>query len=264
MADFTLRIDMDDHTVEHLAASGMSLFVFKAVEAAGSDGGRPLTWIKSGQFGQQMTVTWEKQFQAYASTDDIEVDHRVVASNPYPMNLGDTFTINSQHGTGEVRPGGHPGAVTIKNEVGNSRFTCGISQMGNGGFAPVCAFPIFYEMTDLIAPVETVLVMFASDGFDTGTVIIQAFASAFLVDFTDPAAQTVPERTVMYNIRTGWDAGEVPWARPVEEGADLVSLLIQPSATPSLAHVGANATAAAARAHVRSHRGGPAGGRSGG
>ena len=130
---------------------------------------------------------------------------------------------------------GEPVAITIYNNV-PSEFTCGISQKVDSGVSPLCAFPIYNGMTELFVPVEKVLLMFATTPVNTGTVIIQAYAPGMIVELTG-----VSEREVSYDLDTLWSWGGASWGTPVDNGEDLVPLLIEP--TDALVHLARAANA---------------------
>ena len=85
----------------------------------------------------------------------------------------------------------------------------------------MCAFPLFGGSRDVIAPIEKVLLMFATDAVDTGTVIEQAFTDGLMIDLT-----ASNQRAVGYVINKGWTPTDQSWAKPVASGTDLVAMLI--------------------------------------
>ncbi|HEX6038080.1 hypothetical protein [Longimicrobium sp.] len=182
-------------------------------------------WFRTDSFSQATQVNWRVDYQAYSSRSEIIPNGQIVASAAYPADLGNTFTIESPRGTGSVTQAGDARAITIHNNV-ETRFSCGISQKNDAGYAPICALPIFNGFDDVFVPVEKVLLMFATDEVNTGTVILKAYSPAVLVDLTG-----VTTRTVNYSIDKKWSWGGAPWAHAVAGGEDLVPLLIESSAT---------------------------------
>lgn len=225
MANYTLTINMDNATIDELMQQGRHLLAFKAVKAAQGAPARPLVWFRTDAYSLGTMTGWTQNYRVYDSLDELQPHAHIHISASQPADLGDIFTIVEAHGWGEVTHGGDAGAITIRSNV-TTRFTCGISQENDGGFAPVCAFPIHLGFTNSLTPVERVLVMFATDEVDTGTVIVQSISPGLLVDFADEN-----DRAVIYNINTGWDCGRASWCEPVELGADLTSLLIETSAS---------------------------------
>jgi hypothetical protein len=130
--------------------------------------------------------------------------------------------------TGDVTDGGTPSALSLNN-LSSTPYTCGISQMQGGKPNPLCAFPLNGNHMDVIAPIEKILLMFATQVNNTGTVVEQAYSQGILIDLT--SAQT---RAVNYDINAGWSTpgGSQGWATLVPANAQLIPLLID-SASPS-------------------------------
>ena len=94
----------------------------------------------------------------------------------------------------------------------------------------MCAFNLYGNSLDVIAPIEMVLFMFASDQINTGTVIEKAFSQGLLIDLTGAPNNT---RTVSFDINKGWEWGGERWATKVPPSSKLIPLLIQNSAALS-------------------------------
>jgi hypothetical protein len=143
------------------------------------------------------------------------------------MTLGQTLNVTGKSGTGNVTTNGISGAISITNQT-TSQLTTGISQQNPmGRSTSMCAFPLFGNNRDVIAPIEQVALMFANQKVDTGTVIYQAFGPGIFIDLTSD-----PEREVSYDINQGWSWNGQAWAQTIPSNADLVPFLIQSS--PSL------------------------------
>lgn len=130
--------------------------------------------------------------------------------------------VQQDTGTGEVKQNGTAGAISIYNTT-QKPFTCGISVKTDGNSNPICAFPLYGESMDVMVPIEKVLVMFASDEVNTGTVIEKSFTSSFLVDMTGASDN---KRQVKFNINTSWDADGASWATKEKPNVQLAPLLI--------------------------------------
>ena len=78
-------------------------------------------------------------------------------------------------------------------------------------------------MEDIIVPIEKVLLMFATEAVNTGTVIEKAYSEGVLIDLT--SEQT---RKVTFGINSGWDWGGEPWGTVVDENEALSPILIEP------------------------------------
>lgn len=224
MATYRIIINMSDETVRELDELGFSLYAFKAVQATGS-AARPLVWFVSETYSAETRVEWETVFQAYSSFSEIVPKGSVTARANYGIDLGQTFIIDSEQGVGRVEQEGTETAITISNDV-TRRFTCGISQETNGVFAQVCAAPIISGATNTFVPVEKVLLLFATESYDTGTVIIRSFGPGVLVNMTGAPGNT---RTVSYSVKDRWTFSGT-FAQPVSSRTDIVPLLVESSA----------------------------------
>jgi hypothetical protein len=217
---------MSQDTVGLLFDNGFYLYGFKAVISPPKNSA-PLVWFTYSQYSLNNALTWTEQYAAYTSTTAIVSGVTIVSSADYPMNLGQTLNVTGGSGIGNVTTNGISGAISITNQT-TSPLTTGISQQNPmGEFTSMCAFPLFGNNTDVIAPIEQVALMFAKKKVNTGTVIYQAFSQGIFIDLTSD-----PEREVSYDINQGWSWNGQPWAQIIPSNANLVPFLIQDS--PSL------------------------------
>lgn len=223
MPNYTVTIDMSQQTVNDLSQNNFMLYGFKAVRS--SVPGAPLVWFQSNAYGIVTDLGWSQRFLAYTSTGQIVPGGRIRATNSYAAELGQTLEVTGTNGTGTVVQNGTQGAISIHN-VTTTKFTTGISeeQPLGGGITPICAFPLFGNNLDVIAPIARILLMFSTTPVNTGTVVFQAYSPGLLIDLTG-----VQSREVSYDINKGWSWGGGAWARQVPANADLVPLLIESS-----------------------------------
>jgi hypothetical protein len=224
---YKIVIAMKQDTVTSLTGDGYYLYGFKAVKSAAGKGA-PLVWFRTADYGLSTELDWAEQYQAYTTTGQIVPGGRVKATNAYDIGLDQTLNVTGKDGTGSVdTQHGTTQAIGIDNQT-STPFTTGISQVQpDGTVTPMCAFNLFGNHLDLIAPIEQVLLMFSSEPVDTGTVIEQAYSSGLIIDLTASNS-----RSVAYDINTGWNWGSATWGTPVPPQADLVPLLIQQGLTP--------------------------------
>ncbi|MDI1328364.1 MAG: hypothetical protein PSV23_16360 [Brevundimonas sp.] len=220
---YEIDIALSSDTITALKTQGFSLYAFKAVQST-IQGGAPLVWFKTNNFLPSTQVVWQEQYQAYISTSQIISGGAVNAQNSIDMNLGDTADVD-QYGNLMSASGGTESAISVLNQ-GPQPWTCGISQLTNGVANPMCAIPLNGNMMDVVAPIERVLLTFATNTVNTGTVQYKCFSSGVLVDLT--AAQT---RAVSFDINQGWSWGSGTWARSILPNASLVPLLITSDAS---------------------------------
>lgn len=219
---YQVNISMSSETVQALIKHNYNLYGFKAVQSS-IGGGAPLVWFKTQDFSVETVIEWEKQYEAYTSKDVIIPNGRIRSSFSASINLGQTLLVEAG-GIGQVVNGGQPQAISIQNNTSVS-FTCGISQRQEGVASPICAFPLFGNNLDVIAPIEKVLFMFSTTPVNTGTVIEQAYGPGILIDMTSDN-----QRYVEYDINQGWSWGGYSWAQQVPPSSNLVPLLIEQTA----------------------------------
>ena len=226
MATYQVDIDMEVSTVETLRNQGFLLYGFKAVRAP-LGGGAPVTWFKSETYSTNTDVTWETKFEAYTSNSAIIPNGRIEASNHVGIDLEQTFKVTGSGGTGSVVGGGTRSAISILNET-SKQFTCGISQVRGGVASPMCAFPIYGNHLDVIAPIEKVLLLFSTRPVNTGTVIEQSYGPAIFIDLTGAPDN---RRQVSYDLNGGWSWDGGVWAKKIRPSESLVPLLIENQAS---------------------------------
>jgi hypothetical protein len=219
---YEIDITMSAATVTALVNGNYNMYGFKAVQAA-QGGGAPLVWFQLPNTGYSTLtkVMWAVQYQAYTSNSSIISGGEVDASFAAAIDLGQTLNVQAG-GIGDVTSGGPAQAISVYNTT-KTQFTCGISQeAADGSTNPMCAFPLYGQQLDVIAPIEKVLLTFSTLPVNTGTVIEQAYAPGILVDLTSSN-----QRSVSYDINEGWSWGGYSWAQSVAANEDLIPLLIE-------------------------------------
>jgi hypothetical protein len=219
---YAINIHMSGDTVQKLINRNFYLFGFKGVRTGGK-GGVPLVWIKSNNFSLSTTVDWQEVYEAYTSTSvALDAKTKITASASYRIELGQILKVTSTAGTGNVETQGHAGVISILNTV-SKEFNCGISQQTDVGIKPLCAVPLSGNDEDRIEPIERVLLSFATEPVDLGTVIVQAFSQGILIDMT---GATGNQRDVTYDKDAGWSWGTGTWAQTISADENIVQYLI--------------------------------------
>jgi hypothetical protein len=234
---YEIDITMSSDTATSLKNNGYQLYGFKSVQTS-ARGGAPLVWFVTGTFSVSTAVKWSEQYQAYTTNSSAISGGSVTASYSVNMDLGWIFDVSTSAGTGGTPgTGGNPKAITIENTSGD-QFTAGISETvvnadGTSSSNPLCAFNLFGTTTLQIAPVEQVLLMFATDSYNTGTVVYNAFTNGLLIDLTQANL-----RSVKFDINAGWSSlptAGASWAQQVSNNAPLAPLLIDTPAASATA-----------------------------
>ncbi|MBF0306785.1 MAG: hypothetical protein HQL40_17520 [Alphaproteobacteria bacterium] len=221
---YQVTITMNSTTVSTLLSGNFVLYGFKAVQSTAA--GSPLVWFQTQSFSATTVVGWTEQYQAYTSTSTIIPNGEIVSSFAANITLGQQMNV-SAGGLGTVVAGGPATAISILNTT-STQYTTGISQVTNGVAQPVCAFPLYGNNEDVIAPIEKVLLMFSTRPVNTGTVIEQSYGPGILIDLT-----ASNQRTVAYDINAGWSWGGFNWAQQIPASSDLIPLLIDDSVQSS-------------------------------
>ncbi len=232
MADYQVNITLDDPTLQALVAQNFYLYGFKAVQTS-QGGGAPTVWFKTNNFAPTVSVNWTEEYQSYVSNSEISQNTTIVASGDTKIDLGQTWQVNKV-GTGPVVSSGPKTAISILN-TDSKPWTTGISQKGaDGKFNSLCAFPLNGNGLDVIAPIQKVLLMFATNQVNTGTVIYQAFTASILIDLT-----SANQRAVAFNINNAWSWGNFGWAQQLQASTNIVPFLIENDTfNPNLPAVG--------------------------
>ncbi|WP_199245933.1 hypothetical protein [[Phormidium] sp. ETS-05] len=220
MAKFTVNILMASNTYDNLKDGGFKLFGFKAVKAS-VQGGVPLVWFATTEYLAETTVEWEENYQAYISSQVNPATGTVIrASATQPIDLGQTMNV-TKNGVTSVEASGKPGAISVVAELGK-QWSTGINQIVNDKPQALCAVPLYGGNLDTFTPINKVLFMFATDPYTTGTVIVQAFSQAILVDLTN-----VQSRDLTYDLNNGWGPNDQVWAKLIAANSTITPLLIQ-------------------------------------
>lgn len=220
--EFKILVNLDNDTLEQLDHDKYWLYGFKGVEAK-NGGGQPALWFKTDDFGPQTVISWTESYQAYWSENTEITDRlKIGISGNDDIELSQYYDVND-NGTSKVTGGGPSSQITIRNK-GNKARSCGISQKAlDGGFSPLCVFPLHGNNRDAIMPKLSVLLIFESQLFETDTVYMQAFGRGLLIDLTNELSH---KREVAYDINKSWNWEHETWAKIIEQDDSLDKHLI--------------------------------------
>lgn len=230
--EYQVTVTMTPATVSALVNSGNKLYAFRVVTASDL-AGRPVLWA-SIDFSAQSRITWTDSWTAYTSQTPIEAGRPVTIGFADPIDLGQTLKVGAG-GIGQVSDDGPPGVISMLSTT-TTPYTCGAGCAPDGGKAtPFCAFPLYGNNLQTIKPLQTVLLIFASQTISPGTIIddfytaaLTAYSPGYLIDLT-----TANQRSIQYDLNAGWSCGGCSWAATVPAGHNLVPTLIQASGAPA-------------------------------
>lgn len=222
-----LSITLPPATVQALHDGCFALYGFAAVRYGprtnlrGFGGGYPLVWLRNDRYLQNNVVAWSDAPVMFISTTAPSENAIIAIGASQAVAVGGTVRVDAYGGLTPILSGS-PGVVSIVNQ-GDQAWTCGLAADAGAGPAPICAFPLYGGLMDMIAPTSKILVMFAVNSLASGAAVSTAYSSGLLIDFADQ-----PTRAVAFDINKGWDAGGAIWATPVPPQTDLGALLITP------------------------------------
>jgi hypothetical protein len=218
---YTINITMTPSTVTVLSRNGFALYGFKAVKTT-AQGAAPLVWFRTDNVFLNTQVTWTDQYRAYLSTSPITPNGTIAVSSAVAINLGQTAVVGGNGQLSAIAQG-TPSAISLSS-ASFQQWTSGIAQPGaDQQPSPLVALPLSGNGIEVITPVEKVLLLFAANTFDAGTVSYKAYAPGILVDLTGAS-----QRDVGYDINNGWNWGGGAWATPVAAQQDLIPILVNP------------------------------------
>lgn len=224
MATFNTTVVISPADVAFLKENKYSLYGFKAVEGSGT--GQPTVWFKlaTNTLLTNTQITWQEKYQGYNSLSQVSENVQIVASNTIGTDLGQIITIDT-NGNLTGSSNGPSSAITFSN-LSQQRFTVGINQLVNGESNILCAFPITGSgSARMITPITKIVLIFATDTINTGTVITKAMSSGAFIDLTGTTS-----RTVNYSVDLGWSASNSPtWISNFNAMTNMADMLIESS-----------------------------------
>ena len=215
---YEIDVNLSPDTLNMLRAGGFALYAFKAVRSSLA-GAVPLVWAKTTNFLSVTKVVWQDEYQAYVSANQIIANAVIMPTAVVGILPGQTAQVTQSAGFTVTDTGGT--GIGIHNQ-GPTYWTAGLCQTTLGQPRPVCAVPLNSQMLDEVVPVDQVLLMFAANVLGVGSVEYRAGASSLLIDLT-----SATQRSVGFDINSGWSWNSESWASPHGPGANLVPLLIQ-------------------------------------
>lgn len=229
VSEYQFVCTVDQKTRQQLVANNYHMYGFKAVQT-NQAGGAPLVWYDLEPLKIQLTntITWQTQYQAYISTSQIIGGGQIENLGSLPINLNQSMLVDPSGNLSITDGALSPNAVTIVNKS-TIQYAAGISQpvgedTTDASSSALCAFPLFGSGSQItIAPIQKIVVVFATTVLDTGTVLYQASGPAVLVDLT-----AVNTRGLSFDINNGWIIPDgVNWATPLPWNAALTDSLIE-------------------------------------
>jgi hypothetical protein len=196
---YQISINLNDETLSALKEGSWQLQAFKGVKSTSTQL-YPTVWFNVTDFSTNVVLSWQEQYGGYVNNQTLSHGITVDVSSQQPMNFGDLMTLNTD-GSTQVSTRGLSGAVSIYNTI-DKLWHCGVTQSMNGEEpTPICAFPLYGNTTNIMAPYEKVILVFAQNPIDTGTVVKEAISASLSITLSG----TTPGISVSFDINKSWD-----------------------------------------------------------
>lgn len=219
MASFQITISISSADINILKEQGQSLYFFKAVQASGNGGITVWSKISTSDLLGTNRLAWTDDYEAYNSISDIKNNSQIMPGNTLTIQLGNVILIDSS-GNLSITSDVYEGCISYVNSA-SKVYTVGYIQTDN----VACAFQINGgNSSRIMAPVNKVALIFATDNITVGTVITKAMSSGVLIDMN---GATNNSRTVNYKTTDGWTSNTENWATNFAAFTELSTLLIE-------------------------------------
>lgn len=227
MATYSITIDLDEETLAAFKNNNFQMQVYKGVKTSGPVGALPTVWFDVDTFSSKVKVSWEEKFGGYFSNTQVRNGVVVDISTQKPMEPKNVITLSNSGSASVSTEGGVPGAFAFKSEQ-DSEWTSGLlSKNSKGEFAPICAFPQYGSVGNIMIPYQKVLILFTQAQLDTGAVVETALSTSVSIILSTQG----PTANVAYNINKGWDTKGNIQASANPQNFALAPDLIVPSAS---------------------------------
>lgn len=195
------------------------LYVFRAVKGQGT--GKPVVWQRIDNIYNSMGVHFEGQCGAYIAAPDITF---ISGRTDVEIDLGQIMAVDA-YGNPTILTGGPSDAILISNQS-SKKFTCGISEYvsSTGTFNPLCAFDLLEHYENVLAPIQRVLLIFATNVIETAMVVRQAMSDGIVIDLTKNN-----NRSVEYTDDGFWVPDSMDGTTRVKSQDPLSPFLINPA-----------------------------------
>jgi hypothetical protein len=235
-----ITITIDALTVSAYNSSSVQLIIWKSV--GNSDTAtEPMIWSVVKSINPTMYVSYTPTSTSVYTSTTVDVQPGTVIQATYstPIATGQILVLSKNGGgSGDVQSGGPAGAVSVQNSTG-TEYLCGLMQaQGSNDLALYCAVPIYGAGQESLYPVDKVLLGFSSATLEPGEYVQSLESSVPMTGRSDLAASvgtsmllidltSADNRSVSYDINTGWSWGKNAWATTYSSDTKLATILIE-------------------------------------
>jgi hypothetical protein len=225
--DYKVQVELNDETLMALKSGKFQMQAYKGVKTANTGGALPTVWFALDEFSSTLAISWKQLFAGYFSNTPVKMGVTVDISTKKNMEPGNLITLQEDGSASVSTSGGVPDAFAFESKMRNV-WTCGLLTPVNGSpGTPICAFPQYGAVGNLMEPYEKVLLLFTQKQLDTGSVVQTAISKSVSI-IMSPSEKNI---TVGFDINTGWDTHGNPQVKQNPASFDLAPDLIVPSAS---------------------------------
>jgi len=209
---YQVTIKLPDATISALAESEYILCGFSSL--VGPPSATTPIWFQTTRFSPILNLAWTNSYAVYVSAQRSIPNGSISAFNPYTLQpeLGQTLTVDSNMGIGELSNVGQPGTVTVVNKTDHP-FTCGLAAPPppgttadpNPALVPISAFHLYGNNEVVITPGTDIFLIFATGPEAGGPSPAHLQSGGVLV----PLSPTQPTAELSFDINLGWTGGIV-------------------------------------------------------
>ncbi len=216
-----ITVKLAPGALKPLLDAGASLYALPMFQTSNRTA-RPLVTYANAALSQSQVITWSEDYEAFVSRTSLDAgiadpaERTIVVGGSATARLGDVMTVGPSLQCSVVA-GGVAGAVSVRSGIADS-LSCGLTYGGR----PACALSLSSALQVVVAPVQSLLLMFSTSAFDPGSWVEQCSGAGLLVDMTN-----TPARSVTFDpaLAEPWLETDQAWATPVADGAALSDLL---------------------------------------
>lgn len=223
-----VQIMLSAATVTALTRGGYCLYVLHAVEI--TDGAAlPIIWGATQAISPATKVNWNAAVSAYTSITAIEAGKTIAVGSTVDASGGQTVEI-AACGVETLMNAGPADMISFANTV-TDQFTVGFARTDASGIpVPIYAVPLYGLHIVQANPSPQILLNFSTRKYLPGTMVTNiestgsvkaSYGQSLLIDMTGEN-----NRSVSYDINTGWDWGRFAWANIIPATADLSKILL--------------------------------------
>jgi len=204
MTAYNVSINLDNETSRALTRHGFSMHIFKGVKSANIRGALPTLWFSTNDFSNNhINVAWESRddsYGGYFSEAKLQSGEIIQPSFEHPMTVGDVMTYNNGAPSVSTK-GGAEGSFTFVSDKTSEIISGLLEKNPNRKLTPICAFPQFSTINNLVSPYEKILILFTENDLNIST----AVSITLSVSISIKLSIVYPSAEIAFNINKGWD-----------------------------------------------------------